>query len=70
MSVDAHKNIARRFLRSFETGAEIRLFYQPDYMHHNDAFYPDLAPRIEGFIEGLRNEGGGLHDIVQLPFHR
>lgn len=64
MSVEANKTIARKFLEHFTTGSlDFDALYHRDYVHHNDAFYPDLEPGLDGFKRGLTAHGGGLSDV-------
>lgn len=63
-TVEANKAAARAFLEQFETRTyDYEALYHPDYVHHNDPFYPALKPGLAGFREALRAHGGGLSDL-------
>lgn len=63
-AVEANKAAARRFLEQFETRTyDYEALYHPDYVHHNEAFYPGLKPGLAAFREALREHGGGFGDL-------
>jgi steroid delta-isomerase-like uncharacterized protein len=62
--VDANKAVARRFLTEFHTGAlKLEDIYSPDYIHHNEAFYPGLAPGLDNFKRALLARAGGISEL-------
>lgn len=62
--VETNKAIALRFL----TGeAPLEELYSPDYVHHNEAFYPGLTQGLENFKQALQASAGGISDLsVQI----
>jgi steroid delta-isomerase-like uncharacterized protein len=62
--VEANKAVALRFLTQFHTGAvPLEDLYSPDYVHHNEAFYPGLAPGLDNFKRALFAKAGGISDL-------
>jgi predicted ester cyclase len=62
--IEANKAIALRFLTEFHTGnVALEEIYTPDYVHHNDAFYPGLEPGLENFKRALHARAGGITDL-------
>ncbi|MEA3001808.1 MAG: hypothetical protein QOH81_596 [Sphingomonadales bacterium] len=62
--VEANKAVALKFLTEFHTGAvPLEDLYSPDYVHHNEAFYPGLAPGLDNFKRALFAKAGGISDL-------
>jgi steroid delta-isomerase-like uncharacterized protein len=62
--VEANKAIAIKFLTEFHTGKVLlEQLYSPDYVHHNDAFYPGLEPGLENFKRALLASAGGISEL-------
>jgi len=62
--VEANKAVALKFLTEFHTGAvTLEELYSPDYIHHNEAFYPGLAPGLDHFKRALHARAGGISDL-------
>ncbi|MDB5669621.1 MAG: putative cyclase [Alphaproteobacteria bacterium] len=62
--VEANKAVALKFLNGAVALEDI---YSPDYVHHNEAFYPGLEPGLENFKRALHAGAGGISDhSVQL----
>ncbi|MDX3901447.1 MAG: ester cyclase [Sphingobium sp.] len=61
---DRNRAVALRFLKEFHRG-EVTLeeLYTPDYVHHNEAFYPGLKPGLAAFKEALHARAGGISDF-------
>jgi steroid delta-isomerase-like uncharacterized protein len=57
--VEANKAVALKFLNGAVSLEEI---YSPDYVHHNEAFYPGLEPGLENFKRALHAGAGGISD--------
>lgn len=62
--IEANKAVALQFLTKAHTG-EVALedIYAPDYVHHNEAFYPDLEPGLDNFKRALASGAGGISDL-------
>jgi len=67
MSMDEiarNKGVALRFLTELHHGlATFEELYTPDYVHHNDAFYPGLQPGLANFKQALQARAGGISDL-------
>lgn len=62
--VEVNKAVARRFLTEFHTGTvALEELYSPDYVHHNEAFYPGLAPGLDNFKRALHARAGGIGNL-------
>lgn len=62
--IEANKGVARRFLLELHTGTvTLEELYSPDYVHHNEAFYPGLQPGLENFKQALHARAGGISDL-------
>lgn len=63
--VERNKTVALRFLTEFHNGrATLEELYTPDYIHHNEAFYPGLQPGLAAFKEALHARAGGISDFA------
>ncbi len=68
--IERNKAVALRFLTEFHHGkATLEELYTPDYVHHNDAFYPGLTPGLSGFKEALHARAGGISDLTVTIDH-
>lgn len=63
--LDRNRAVAWRFLTAFHRGdVALEELYTPDYIHHNDAFYPGLQPGLPAFKEALHARAGGISDYA------
>lgn len=62
--VEANKAVAMKFLTGFHNrSVALEDIYTDDYVHHNEAFYPDLEPGLENFKRALIARAGGISDL-------
>ena len=62
--INANKAVALRFLTETQSGkTSLKEIYSPDYVHHNEAFYPGLGPGLDNFKRALHAGAGGISDL-------
>ena len=68
MSVQANKEIARKFLDALGKN-DFSDLYSPDYVHHNDAWYPGLEPGVANFRAAVERSGKALSNRTREITH-